>query len=146
MSRVCFKFSRVFFCKGISNFSENLMIVVMGFFFQGICWLVFFFFQFDQVNSKYRLSHLSLTNSRPSLGINCLWYWTRRDRRRGGYDSAESYQTRSIFLILPRKSICNLVIFFPNIPRRPQCTICSLSDYRTFPLLPYNNDLLPSHR
>ena len=86
-SRVCFKFSRVFFCRRISDFFENFDSCCDGFLLQGICWLVFFF-RVDQVNSKYRSSHPSLTDSRLSLGINCNWYRTRHDRHRGGYDSA----------------------------------------------------------
>ena len=49
----------------------------------------FFFFLVDRVNSEYRSSHPNPTDSRPSLGIKCIWYWTRRDRCWGGYDSAD---------------------------------------------------------
>ena len=74
---------------------KMLILVVMGF---GICWL--FFFRVDRVNSEYRSSHPSPTDSKPSLGIKCIWYRTRHSRCRGGYNSAKSYRTRPIFWTL----------------------------------------------
>ena len=55
-SQVCFKSSRVFFCRGISDFSEKSRLVV-GLFAENL--LNFF----PRVNSKYRSTHLSPTNS-----------------------------------------------------------------------------------
>ena len=42
----------------------------------------------------------------------------------------------------PWKPICNLAIFFPNTPRRPRSAASHTIAYRTFPLLPYNHNLL----
>ena len=74
---------------------KMLILVVMGF---EICWL--FFSRVDRVNSEYRSSHPSTTDSKPSLGIKCIWYRTRRGQCRGWYDSAKSYRTRPIFWTL----------------------------------------------
>ena len=65
---------------------KMLILVVMGFFCRES--VDCFFFRVERVNSEYRSSHPSPTDSRPSLGIKCIWYRTRRGRRRGGYDSA----------------------------------------------------------
>ena len=79
------------------DFSDNVDSCFDGF--QNLL-IVFFFFRVDRVNSEYQSSHLSPTDSRPNLGIKCIWYRTRHGRRQGGYDSVESYQTRPIFWTL----------------------------------------------
>ena len=56
------------------SFAGNLLIV---------------FFRVVRINLKYRSSHSSPTNSRPSLGIKCIWYRTHRGQRWGRYDSAD---------------------------------------------------------
>ena len=51
--------------------------------------LFYFFYRVDWVNSEYQSSHPSLTDSRSSLGINCIWYQTHRGWRRVVPDSAD---------------------------------------------------------
>ena len=77
---------------------KMLILVVMGFFCRES--VDCFFFLVNQINSEYRSSHPNPTNSRPSLGIKCIWYRTHRNRRRDEYDSTESYQTQPIFWTL----------------------------------------------
>ena len=63
------KFTSVFFCRGIPDFSEKFWFL-LRWERRGISWLVFFFYRVNQVNSEYQPSHPSPTNSRPSLSIN----------------------------------------------------------------------------
>ena len=86
---------------GFSFVEESLKILildVMSFFCKES--INCFFFRVDRVNSKYRSSHPSPTDSRLSLGINCIWYQTHRGRCWDGYDSTKSYRTRPIFWTL----------------------------------------------
>ena len=62
--------SGVFFCRGISDFSENILFL---FWWEMRGNLLIFFFYFNwvgRVNLEYHSSHLSLIDSRMSLGIN----------------------------------------------------------------------------
>ena len=69
------RFMGVIFCRGISDFSENLWFL-LWWERRGNILIEYFFYFFifynwvARVNSEYQLSHLSLTDSRPSLGIN----------------------------------------------------------------------------
>ena len=60
------KFTGVFFCREIFDFSENIDSCCDGNLLIGF----FFFNRVGRVNLEYQPSHLSLTDSRPSLGIN----------------------------------------------------------------------------